>query len=113
MSDELGQEDVDDLEINNLRAAENLGYDNVKYRDRPTTNTGNGATIEGEGGAIFDIGEEPDDEFAKWTDDESHNGEGGNLPGDSQSHHVAQPDSQRISEDDESSRIRQEISKLN
>ena len=66
MSEELGQDDLDEVEINNLRAAENLGYDNVKYRDRPKGNSNASETnVHDEDAAIFNIGDEPE-----WTDEE-------------------------------------------
>lgn len=67
MSEELTQEDPYELE-NTLRAAENMGYDNVKFRsesDRLHNDSGS---------AIFDIGDEhddDDDEFNNKWDDES------------------------------------------
>ena len=67
MSDELTQEDPYELE-NNLRAAGNLGYDNVKYRTEADRLNDDG------GSAIFDIGEHEDDDdedFHKWDDEES------------------------------------------
>jgi hypothetical protein len=67
MSDELTQEDPYELE-NNLRAAENLGYDNVKYRSESER------LHDDAGSAIFDIGDEhddDDDDFHKWDDEES------------------------------------------
>ena len=67
MSDELTQdEDEFDVEINNLRSAENMGYDNMKYRDRP--DSGRGRSMEDDA-AIFDLGDEGDDEDDKWEDD--------------------------------------------
>ena len=66
MSDELTQEDPYELE-NNLRAAENIGYDNVKFRETDRFNDN--------GSAIFDIGDEQDDDddedFNNKWDDES------------------------------------------
>jgi hypothetical protein len=68
MSDELTQEDPYELEIN-LRAAENMGYDNVKYRTEADR------LHDEEGSVIFGIGDEHDDDDDfnnnKWDDEES------------------------------------------
>ncbi|CAI2163192.1 1816_t:CDS:2 [Funneliformis geosporum] len=104
MSEELTQDDPYELEINNLRTAENLGYDNLKFRsETERLNDDNGS-------AIFDIGDEHDDdeEFNKWDDEQStvrasHGG--------SSSSHEATP--QRINEEENQDHIEQEISKLN
>ncbi|CAG8433805.1 12494_t:CDS:10 [Ambispora gerdemannii] len=107
MSDELGQEDVEDLEINTLRAAENLGYDNVKYRDRPSSNGNNSTTIvddEEDDRAIFDIGDDPDGEEYF---DERHSADAENTQRNSGE------DFPRVSEDEEGLHLQQEISKLN
>jgi len=67
MSEELTQDDPYDIEINNLRAAENLGYNNVKYRSETER------LHDDDGSAIFDIGDEHDDDDFnnKWDDEES------------------------------------------
>lgn len=72
MSEELTQDDDMDLEINILRASENLGYDQVKYRGA-SDNAGEIERLrEGNESAIFDIGDHEDgDEFTKWDDEES------------------------------------------
>ncbi|CAG8587929.1 5835_t:CDS:2 [Ambispora leptoticha] len=105
MSDELGQEDVEDVEINNLRTAENLGYDNVKYRDHPGSN-GNNSTIadEEDDHAIFDIGDDPDGEDYF---DQRHSVDAENT------HRNSGQDFPRMSEDEEGLRLQQEINKLN
>jgi hypothetical protein len=70
MSEELTQYDEDyDLEINNLRAMDNLGYDNVKYR---SPGGGERTSVEhsetdrlnenNDESTIFDIGDIDDDE---------------------------------------------------
>ena len=73
MSDELTQDDPYELE-NNLRAAENMGYDNVKYRSDADRLHDDGGSV------IFGIGEHDDDDDDdddgdhnnnKWDDEES------------------------------------------
>jgi len=71
MSEELTQDDPYELEIN-LRAAENMGYDNVKYRSDADRSHDDGGSV------IFGIGDEHDDDDEdeeynnnKWDDEES------------------------------------------
>ncbi|EXX75681.1 Ptm1p [Rhizophagus irregularis DAOM 197198w] len=105
MSEELTQEDPYELE-NTLRAAENMGYDNVKFRsesDRLHNDSGS---------AIFDIGDEhddDDDEFNnKWDDESTVRASHGDS---SQSSHEVT--SQRVNIEENQDHIEQEISKLN
>ncbi|RHZ44685.1 hypothetical protein Glove_712g21 [Diversispora epigaea] len=112
MSEELTQDDDMDLEINILRATENLGYDQVKYRGA-SENTGENERLrEGNNeSAIFDIGDhEEGDEFTKWDDEESTARASGGGSSSSQE----PPVHQRFDDDDEdNAHIEQEISKLN
>ncbi|RIA89884.1 lung seven transmembrane receptor-domain-containing protein [Glomus cerebriforme] len=106
MSDELAQEDPNDLEINTLRAAGNIGYDNVKYRSETDR------LHDDNGSAIFDIGDEHDDDddddfHNKWDDESTVRASHGDS---SSSHEVT---SQRVNNDENQDHIEQEISKLN
>ncbi|CAG8447083.1 4290_t:CDS:2 [Funneliformis caledonium] len=105
MSEELTQDDPYELEINNLRAAENLGYDNVKFR--PETER----LHDDNGSAIFDIGDEHDDDddfHSKWDDEQSTIR--ASHGGSSSSHEAT---TQRINDEENQDHIEQEISKLN
>ncbi|CAG8513693.1 14175_t:CDS:2 [Acaulospora morrowiae] len=108
MSEELTQDDDMDLEINVLRASENLGYDQIKYRGQSE----NGETERlhnDDESAIFDIGDHDDiDEPTRWDDEEStaRASRGGSSSSNEHS-------TQRINGDENSAHIEQEISKLN
>ncbi|GBB95326.1 hypothetical protein RclHR1_02510020 [Rhizophagus clarus] len=101
LNEELTQEDPYELE-NNLRAAENIGYENVKFRSEIHNDSGS---------AIFDIGDEhddDDDEFSnKWDDESTVRASHGDSPAN---HEVT---SQRVNNEENQDHIEQEISKLN
>ncbi|CAG8590964.1 630_t:CDS:10, partial [Acaulospora colombiana] len=108
MSDELTQDDDMDLEINVLRASENLGYDQIKYRGQQDNGETERLHDDSES-AIFDIGDHEDaDELTKWDDEEStaRASRGGSSSSNEQS-------TQRFNDDENDAHVEQEISKLN